>query len=98
MAYNVTSYIEFAKSTEILKIADLVCNLGSRAQKSPKISQKFGRGIMIDLIVCTFMAYGSECVWYRGIESSLESLRPIYDQPKLTLILQGGGRDYFRRC
>ena len=98
MAFNVISYIEFAKNTEILKIADLVCNLGSRAQKSIKISQKLGRGITIDLIVYTCMAYGSKCAWYRGIESSLESLRPIYDQPKLTLILQGGGRDYFRRC
>ena len=40
MAYNATSYIEFAKSTEILKIAYLVRNLGSRAQKSPKIPPK----------------------------------------------------------
>ena len=74
MAYNATSYIEFAKSTEILKIAYLVRNLGSRAQKSPKFSQKLGRGITIDLIVCKYMTYGSECVRYRGIESSLESL------------------------
>ena len=90
MAYNATSYIEFAKSTEILKIAYLVRNLGSRAQKSPKFSQKLGRGITIDLIVCKCMTYGSKCVWYRGIESSLESLRPIYDRPKLTLTSRGG--------